>query len=74
MAFYPTILTVEHVGIRDAGRGPLVDLRATWVDSSGERYEVCVQLLSHFACASLVVLLGAGQVGPLALLALAQPI
>lgn len=72
--FAPTMVRVEHAAISDADRGPLVSLTATWTHSSGEQYEVCVPLLSHFACASLVLLLGGGEIGPLALLALAVPI
>jgi hypothetical protein len=72
--FAPSMMRVEHAGVTDAARGPLVSLEVTWTISSGERYEVVVPLLSHFACASLVVLLASGDIGPLALLALAQPI
>jgi hypothetical protein len=74
MSFVPTRIVVEHAGIADADRGDLVSLTAIWTMSSGELYEATVPLVSHFACASLVLLLSAGDIGPLALLALAQPI
>jgi hypothetical protein len=72
--FVPTLIRVEHVAVIDSDRGDLVSLSALWTMTSGEQYEATVQLLSHFACASLVVLLNGGQIGPLALLALDQPI
>lgn len=74
MKLIPTMLSVAHAGLTDPVRGPLVSLTATWIMTSGERYEVTVQLLSHFACASLVLLLSDGSVGPLGLLALNQPL
>jgi hypothetical protein len=72
--FHPTLVTVKPALVTDSARGPLVSLTALWTMSSGEQYEVCVPLLSHYAAASLTVLLCGGDVGPLALLALAQPI
>lgn len=73
-ALVPSMMRVEPVGIEAEGRGPLVDLRVTWDLPSGASYDVTVQLLTHFACASLVVMLWAGMIGPLALIALNQPV
>jgi hypothetical protein len=72
--FCPTIVRVVPENLSGESSGDLVSLEALWTMMSGEQYEVRVRLLSHFACASLVVLLCAGDIGPLALLALAQPI
>lgn len=71
--FVPSLIAVERVGISDSDLGPLVNLTATWTSSSGEKFDVCVQLLSCSAASSLVPLLLAGEVGPLALMALGQP-
>jgi hypothetical protein len=72
--FYPTIVTLAHE--TPGGQLPpgLVSLRATWTMTSGEQYAVSVPLLSHFAATSLVLLLCAGEISPLALIALSQPI
>lgn len=74
MSFCPTIVRVVHENLSGEFSGPLVSLTAVWTLSSGERYEATVPLLSHFACASLVLLLSSGEISPLALLALARPI
>jgi hypothetical protein len=74
MSFYPTIVRVVPDGLSGELSGDLVSLSALWTMTSGEQYEATVPLLSHFACACLVQLLCGGEIGPLALLALAQPI
>jgi hypothetical protein len=71
--FVPSRITVERVGIDDSGLGPRVNLYAIWTSESGEKYEVCAQLLTCSASASLVRLLLAGELGPLALEAFNEP-
>jgi hypothetical protein len=73
-SFVPTLIRVERVAATPADPGDLVSLSAVWTMTSGERFEATVRQLSHFAAASLVLLLSSGEIGPLALLALDQPI
>ncbi len=70
MSFYPTIVTVATDPKTWHGSEDLVSLRALWTMRSGEQYEVTVPSLSLSGCASLVLLLCAGEISPLALLAL----
>jgi hypothetical protein len=73
-AVVPSMIVVSPAGVTDMDRGPLVTLEVTWIAGSGAHYDVCVPLVGYSALRSLLPLLTTGMIGPLALLALSQPI